>query len=231
MGQGEREQSVKVSGERVAAHRAALLDTAKRLLQERGFQGAAVAEISRAAGLTEGALYGQFKSKDSLAVEAIRRSFAEGVAVWEKLNEQQPEALSAFLDAYLCETHATDPGAGCTLAACVSEIGRQDPEIGAAYAEGFRKIGEMVQQALPATLPPHETRDRALALLSGMVGAVAVARALAKADPQLSRDVLAASRRMLERVAILAETDTQETRDVCRSETNPSAVCGGEASP
>jgi TetR/AcrR family transcriptional repressor of nem operon len=188
---------VKVSREKVAEHREALLATARRLLQEHGFDGAAVAEISRAAGLTQGALYGQFKSKDALAAEAIRQSFAEGTAVWKKLRGRAPDALSAFLDAYLCEAHAKNPGKGCTLAACVSEIGRQDPAIGAAYAEGFRQLTAMVEQVLPVDAPPDEARRRAIALLSGMVGSVAIARALEKADPELSKDVLAAAREQL----------------------------------
>ena len=116
---GSRELRVKVSSEKVAEHRAALVATARRLLQERGFDGAAVTEISREAGLTQGALYGQFKSKDALAAEAIRNSVAERAAFWDDLRDT-PNALLALLDAYLCEAHAEDPGAGCTLAACVS---------------------------------------------------------------------------------------------------------------
>jgi TetR/AcrR family transcriptional repressor of nem operon len=197
---------VKVSSEKVSEHREALLATAKRLMQERGFDGAAVADICREAGLTQGALYGQFKSKDALAAEAIRRTCEAGAAVWDRLRDGGPDALSAFLDAYLCETHARDPGMGCTLAACVSEIGRQDPPIGAAYAEGFRRMSDLVRQALPAGTPPDEARRRAIALLSGMVGAVAVARALEKADPELSRDVLAAAREELECLAFASRS-------------------------
>jgi TetR/AcrR family transcriptional repressor of nem operon len=194
---------VKVSSEKVSEHREALLTTANRLLQERGFEGAAVADICREAGLTQGALYGQFKSKDALAAAAIRRTCEEGAAVWAKLRDGGPDVLSEFLDAYLCETHAKDPGMGCTLAACVSEIGRQDPAIGAAYAEGFRRMSDLMRQALPPGTPPDETRRRAMALLSGMVGALAIARALEKVDPELSRDVLTAARTELEYLAFL----------------------------
>ncbi|MEJ0020040.1 MAG: TetR/AcrR family transcriptional regulator [Acetobacteraceae bacterium] len=192
---------MKVSSDKVAAHRTALLETAKRLLNERGFDGAAVAEISRAAGLTQGALYGQFKSKNALAAEAIRKSFAEGAAIWDELREKEPDALAAFLDAYLCEEHAKDPGAGCTLAACVSEIGRQDPAIGAAYAEGFRRLADTVQAALPAEIPAQEARSRAVTLLAGMVGGLSIARAVEKSDPELSRGVLMAVREELARLA------------------------------
>jgi TetR/AcrR family transcriptional regulator, transcriptional repressor for nem operon len=198
---------VKVSSEKVAEHREALLETARRLLQERGFDGAAVSEISRAAGLTQGALYGQFKSKDVLVAEAIRKSFAEGVAAWAALRDKEPGALSAFLEAYLCEAHAKDPGTGCALAACVSEIGRQDPSIGAAYAEGFRHLIDMVQQVLPVEAPPDEAKRRAIALLAGMVGSVAIARALEKADPVLSSEVLAAAREQLARLATAPQSE------------------------
>jgi TetR/AcrR family transcriptional repressor of nem operon len=192
---------VKVSSEKVAEHREALLATTRRLLQERGFDGAVVAEISRAAGLTQGALYGQFKSKDALAAEAIRTSFADGVAAWEALRGKEADALSVFLDPYLCESHTKDPGAGCPLAACVSEIGRQDPAVGAAYAEGFRQLIDMMQQVLAVDTPPDEARRRAIALASGMIGSVAVARALEKVDPKLSKEVLAAAREQLARLA------------------------------
>lgn len=192
---------MKVSAEKVAEHREALLETARRLLQERGFDGAAVAEISREAGLTQGALYSQFRSKDALAAEAIRKSFAAGMAAWEALRGKNSDALEALLEAYLCEAHARDPGAGCALAACVSEIARQDTAIGAVYAEGFRQLTETVQRVLPVDASPDEARSRAIALLSGMVGSVAIARALAKADPELSASVLAAGREQLLRLA------------------------------
>ena len=96
---------------------------------------------------------------------------------------------------------AGDPGMGCTLAACVSEIARQDKAIVTAYAGGFRRMSDLLRQALPAGTPPDEAGRRAIALLTGMVGALAVARALEKADPELSRDVLAAAREELKRLA------------------------------
>jgi TetR/AcrR family transcriptional repressor of nem operon len=198
---------LKVSSEKVAEHREALLDTARRLLQERGFDGAAVAEISREAGLTQGALYSQFKSKGALAAEAIRKSFAEGMEVWEALRGKDPGALEALLNNYLCEAHAKDAGTGCVLAACVSEIARQDAAISAAYTEGFRQLTETVQQVLPVNTSAAEARGRAIAILSGMVGSVAIARALAKADPELSRSVLAAGREQLLRLATEPRSD------------------------
>jgi TetR/AcrR family transcriptional repressor of nem operon len=209
------ERSVKVSSEKVAQHRDALLSTARRLMQERGFNGAGVAEISRAAGLTQGALYGQFKSKDALAAEAVRTSFAEGAVIWEGLRGQDPGALTSLLDQYLAEDHVRDPGEGCALAACVSEIARQDATISAAYADGFRGLVDTVQDVLPARVAPREARSRAIAVLSAMVGSVAIARALEKSDPALSSEVLAAARAQLARLATQAGMPGPPAGDCC----------------
>ena len=193
---------MKVSGKKVAEHRAALVDTAKRLLQERGFDGAGVVDISREAGLTQGALYGQFGSKDALAAEAVRKAFADGVAAWRKLNEAAPDPLGAYLDAYLCESHLTDVGSGCILAACLSEVRRQDPGIGAAFTDGFSAMVDLIQQAIANSAVPDDARRRALAVLSGLVGSVALARSVAPTDPALAREIIAAARAELQQMAL-----------------------------
>lgn len=193
---------MKVSGKKVAEHRAALVEAAKRLLQERGFDRAGVVEISREAGLTQGALYGHFKSKDVLAAEAVRKAFADGAVAWNELRDNAPDLLSAYLDQYLSDTHLTDVGSGCAVAACLSEVRRQDEEIGAAFTEGFLTMVELMQRALPSATPPDEARRRALTVISALVGSVAMARAVATTDPALAREILAAARDELEHVAV-----------------------------
>ncbi len=193
---------MKVSGKKVAEHRAALVATAKRLLKERGFDGAGVVEISREAGLTQGALYGQFKSKDALALEACREAFADGAAAWRDLCNTMPDPLLAYLDSYLTDVHVQDVGCGCPMAACGPEVSRQDPAICAAFAKGFQDMVEMIQRALPETTPPDAARRRALALVSAMVGSVAMARAVRATDPNLSREIIAAAREELEQLAV-----------------------------
>ncbi len=193
---------MKVSGKKVAEHRAALLATAGRLLQERGFDGAGVAEISRESGLTQGALYGQFRSKQALAKEAACKAFAEGAATWRELRKVVPDPLAAYLDAYLCESHVQDAGSGCLMAACVSDVSRQDESIGKAFAEGFRDLVALIEDALPENTCEKAAHRRALTLVSAMVGSVAMARAVSKLDPDLSREIIAAARQELEHLAV-----------------------------
>jgi len=70
-----------------------------------------------------------------------------------------------------------------------------------------------VQQVLPVDAPPDEARRRAIALLSGMVGGLAIARALEKADPALSGDVLAAAREQLARLATAPQRPAEGTAE------------------
>lgn len=193
---------MRVSGRKVAEHRAALLATARRLVQARGFDGAGVADISREAGLTQGALYGQFKSKQALAKEAVCKAFAEGTANWRELREAVPDPLAAYLDAYLCESHVKDAESGCLMAACVSDVARQDGSIGKAFAEGFRDLVVLIEDAIPEGISKEMARRRALTLVSAMVGSVAMARAVSKVDPDLSREIIAAAREELEYLAV-----------------------------
>lgn len=54
--------------ERTRATRRALLDAGRRLFAEHGYGGVAVGEIAQAAGVTTGAIYHQFSSKQGLFV-------------------------------------------------------------------------------------------------------------------------------------------------------------------
>lgn len=188
---------MKVSGQKVAQHRAALVATAKRLLKERGFDGAGVVDISREAGLTQGALYGQFKSKDALLLAACREAFAEGTATWGRLCATMPDALSAYLDTYLSDAHVEDVGNSCPMTACVSEVSRQDPAIAATFADGFRTLVDAVERALPGAEAGSASQERALALVAAMVGSVALARAVKPTNPRLSQDIITAARKQL----------------------------------
>src|SRR6202021_840719 len=74
--------SVKVTKEKATENRAALVKAAGRLFRERGIDGVGVAEISKQAGLTHGALYAQFPSKEALAAEAFAAASQEG---WQQV--------------------------------------------------------------------------------------------------------------------------------------------------
>src|ERR1700679_4184514 len=69
---GKRGRSgMKVTKEQVAAHRGRILDAAGRLFRRRGFDDVTVADVMKEAGLTHGAFYGHFASKEALIAAAV----------------------------------------------------------------------------------------------------------------------------------------------------------------
>src|SRR5262249_36529601 len=77
-----REFDVRVSKEKSAENRQALLRAASRLFRRCGIDGVGVAEIAKEAGLTHGALYAQFPSKQALAAEAFTYGFDGNMAAF-----------------------------------------------------------------------------------------------------------------------------------------------------
>lgn len=189
---------MKVTKEKSAQNRASLVKAASRLFRERGVDGVGVAEIGKAAGLTHGALYAQFATKEELAAEAMAHALALG---HEKMvapaEDGRAPNLGDFLDRYVSRAHRDRLGTGCPMAASASETGRGDKAISERYAAGFEQMAELLEAALGESSLGVEDRERALVTAAGMIGAIAVARATRKARPDLSEEVLRAARRVL----------------------------------
>lgn len=203
---------MKVTKEKAAQNRAALVQAAGRLFRERGIDGAGVAEICEAAGLTHGALYAHFPSKEALIAEALAfgldRSFAQLTAA----KDRRRSTLTAYLDLYMSRSHREDLPDGCPMAASASEIARQDQAISARFSEGFERTVAAVQAALGPTASSTTARQRALAVVAAMIGGIAVSRAVHKARPRLSDDILKAVRHAVAAVAGEATVRNGKTR-------------------
>ncbi len=177
---------MKVSREQAAENRARVVKTATRLFRERGFDGVAVADLMREAGLTHGGFYGQFKSKDALELEACRDAAALAVRSWEK--RATAENIYGY---YLSETHLCDPGGGCVYATLASDVSRsKNKKLKRVFADGFTRLVDILAAALPGAAKAR--RQKALSSFSMMVGAVLLARAVG--DDELSEEILAATR-------------------------------------
>jgi TetR/AcrR family transcriptional repressor of nem operon len=185
---------VKVTKKKLAENRAALVQAAGRLFRERGIDGVGVAEISKAAGLTHGALYGQFRSKDALAAEALAQGFKHSYA---RMVAVKDPSLTGYLDFLVSTSHRDDLAEGCPLTASTSEIARQGEAVGARFAEGFQQMADAIEVVLGKHRSGADGRQRALAIIAAEIGAIAVARATAKSHPQLSKEVLIGVRRVL----------------------------------
>jgi len=191
---------MKVSREEAAASRERILDAGARLFRERGFDGIGVADLMREAGLTHGAFYGHFASKEDLMAKACERALATSAAKWEALRARDGrEALAAMADSYLCTRHRDNPGAGCIVAAVGEEAARHGPPVRRAFTQGVRSLLDILARVMPGRTRVGR-RDQALATFASMVGAIVLARAVD--DPELSGQILKAVRESIEAAAV-----------------------------
>jgi len=193
----ERDSPMKVTKEKAAENRAALVQAAGRLFRERGIDGVGVAEISKKAGLTHGALYAQFPSKEALAAEAFAAANRGGFERMTADRDGRPATLTDFLDSYLSFDHRDNLATGCPMSASASEVARQDKVVCERFTEGFEQLVAVMERGLGASPVKAENRQRALAMAAAMIGGVAASRAISKADPKLSNQILRAVRRVV----------------------------------
>jgi TetR/AcrR family transcriptional repressor of nem operon len=188
---------LKVTKEKAAENRAALVLAAGRLFRERGIDGVGVAEISKKAGLTHGALYAQFPSKEALAAEAFASALKRGRERITADRDGRPATLTDYLDYYLSFDQRDNLATSCVMSACAGEIARQDKVVCECFTEGFERLVAVMERGLGASPVKADNRQRALAMMAAMIGGVTASRAVAKADPRLSTEILRAVRRIV----------------------------------
>jgi TetR/AcrR family transcriptional repressor of nem operon len=188
---------MRVSKEQVAQHRQALIEATGRLLREKGLEGAGVAEICHEAGLTHGAFYRHFASKEALMLEACAQAFD-----WTPLDllgkRARGSGTTAMMTNYLSVDHRDCSVLGCPVAALAVDAARAGGEIAQAFAEGIEAYLSRFTQAVRVEDPTgSDAEAQALHMLSTMVGGLIIARATAQARPQLSRKVLRTLRKRM----------------------------------
>jgi len=172
-----------------------IVETASRAIRRGGFDGVGVADIMKEAGLTHGGFYAHFPSRNALLVEALERAGAESAKnVARSAADGRLQGASAFhklVVGYLSESHLKATESGCPVAALVSEMPRQSPEVRKAAAHSVRRMLAAVQDAMPPDVEP----GTAAVIASQMIGALQLARALgANAE---GKSLLAAVRQQL----------------------------------
>jgi TetR/AcrR family transcriptional repressor of nem operon len=186
---------MKVSREQMAANRERILQIASSLFRERGFEGVGVAEVMQLAGLTHGGFYGHFASKETLAAEAAAYALMQTTARWSKTFEEAGrQGLQGIVDLYLSPKHRDSPGAGCPIAALGTDVFRQSAPVKDAFSKELMRQIDMLASFMPGS--PERKRKKALTLLTQLVGAIVLARAIDR--KALSDEILAAARSALE---------------------------------
>jgi TetR/AcrR family transcriptional repressor of nem operon len=168
------------------ATRAHIIDVASVQFREGGVAAVGIAGIMAGAGLTNGAFYNHFESKEDL-VEAVLAHALGGRRIGLRANLEAGKSLEATIRDYLSVRHRDDSSGGCPTAALVAEIARHPKATRDAFTGKIMDIIDLIA-ARSGKGSARERRKRAVAVYGLMVGALQLARAVN--DRKLSDDIL-----------------------------------------
>jgi len=185
----ERAAAKEASHERIVA-------AAARAIRRSGYDGTGVADIMKEAGLTHGAFYAHFPSREAMLAEAASRACAESAAVAADVAASVPpgQALAAMLHAYLSPEHLAQIEQGCPLAALGSETARQTPDVRRVTTRHIKEMVDLAARQLPGW-GRADAHERSLVTVSAMVGTLLLARAVD--DPALAKGLCEATLKYL----------------------------------
>ena|SRR5260221_3660180 len=115
--------------ERGEGTRRCILDEAALAFARHGYAGTSLNDVIRETGLTKGAFYFHFPSKEALALEVFRAKHEEWAAAALKAAARKERALDQVIEMMraACDLHTTDPAARAVARLCW-ELG-EDPEL------------------------------------------------------------------------------------------------------
>jgi TetR/AcrR family transcriptional repressor of nem operon len=176
-----------------AATRQRIIEIAAQRFRQHGLSGVGLAEIAGEAGITPGAIYRHFASREELLAEAFDEA-ARSLDTWAAASPDLATALRNYLSA----AHRDTPGSGCPIVALAGDVARADAATRNAYTCHLQRVLGFLEGLLVAQ---GHANARAMAVFQfcACVGAMGLARAAD--DPALSQDLLDSVRAGLTDVA------------------------------
>ena len=169
------------------ATRQRILEAAGRRFKQDGIDGAGVAAVMSDAGLTNGAFYAHFKSKEDLVANVLADQLRTQRQGFDGLPSDRA-GLEAMVRLYLSPQHRDQCADGCPSAALLDEIVRRPAATRQVFTDEQLATADAIAARLDPT-DPEAARTDALTLLGLMVGTLQLSRALT--DRDLSDQLLA----------------------------------------
>jgi TetR/AcrR family transcriptional regulator, transcriptional repressor for nem operon len=164
-----------------------IIEAAGRRFKQDGIDGAGVAAVMSDAGLTNGAFYAHFTSKEDLVANVL----ADQLRAQRQSLDSQPSdraGLEAFVRSYLSPEHRDQCADGCPSAALLDEIARRPAATRQVFTdELMAEIDDIASRLDPTDV--DAARTDALTVFGMMIGTLQLARALT--DRDLSDQLLA----------------------------------------
>ncbi|ACO48088.1 TetR/AcrR family transcriptional regulator [Deinococcus deserti] len=171
-----------------------ILNAATLAFKADGLNTVGIGRLMGKAGLTHGGFYAHFPSKDALVQETLARSLQKTARnLLQAATDTPPYGLGGVIRSYVSRQHRDRPAAegSCVLPALAAEVARQSPDVRQAVTETIAVLIDELS-ALSQAGDPAAQRAEVLPILSGMVGAILLSRAVS--DPDLSDAILKTTR-------------------------------------
>jgi AcrR family transcriptional regulator len=163
-----------------------IIDVASAQFRENGVAAVGLAGIMSAAGLTNGAFYTHFESKEDLVRAVLLNALSRREARL-RANLEGKAALEVTIRDYLSARHRDGAGTGCPTAALVAEIARHPKQTRDAFTGKIAEIIDLLAAQIGKG-SPADRRKKAIAAYGMMVGSLQLARAVN--DRKLSDEIL-----------------------------------------
>lgn len=174
--------------------RARIVESARRLFNHHGFEQVTIDQIMAAAGLTRGAFYHHFDSKDELYAASVAsfitcNPFASQMAHAEVPVTDPQQLAHMLIDLYLSDEVLETIDQHCPLYALPGDVARAGLEPQKAYTDLIRSLSNVYRAALNGA---HDADRRAETVVSLCVGGMVLARTTN--DPGLRKSLRASAR-------------------------------------
>jgi len=155
-----------------------MLDAASQSFRGNGFSGIGVDGIAKAAGVTSGAFYAHFGSKDKAFKAALEAGLDEVIEAVPKFQQDNgKDWVSAFVEYYTGKPHRKNLQCGCAMTTLTPEVVRASPELHALYESKMKQITELLANGLKGQ-KRQERVARAWALIGILTGGLTLSRAV-----------------------------------------------------
>ncbi|MCW5699868.1 MAG: TetR/AcrR family transcriptional regulator, partial [Rhodospirillales bacterium] len=126
-----------------------ILEAAGRGFRGHGYAGIGVDGVAREAGVTSGAFYAHFGSKDAAFRMALESGLDEVIeAIPRYRREHGPQWIDAFAAYYLSEAHREDLACGCAMTTLTPEVARADEEVHRVFETKMAVIADLIADGL-----------------------------------------------------------------------------------
>jgi len=155
-----------------------ILHAAGRGFRSHGYNGIGVNTLAKDAGVTSGAFYGYFRSKEDAFIAAVTDGLAEyrtNIKAFQ--TNYRDDWAVALADYYVSRQHRQDLACGCALPTLSPEVVRADRRVRTAYQSELVKLNETVAAGLSIGTAT-DNQNNAWVILSLLAGGLTLARAV-----------------------------------------------------